>query len=217
MSWGKLCVSSTMEGLTDHAHLLEGEDGLVRLSGGGRWWGACWWWTRGARLLINASASEWWFIRMKAPAQGKENFLSTIKTPQVQEREFKSSGEWKMIHLSLHHVRLHHRFWRGGCRTGGRGTLLKNIKWDDKERFSHQTKILLNWKLNVPPKQTKEEPTWPRNSRLFFSRFISSLRLLAICSGVSTDSLNSGERRNPQQEERHWRALLLTHSWHWTL
>ena len=73
------------------------------------------------------------------------------------------------------------------------------------------------WKLNVPPKQTKEEPTWPRNSRLFFSRFISSLRLLAICSGVSTDSLNSGERRNPQQEERHLRALLLTHSWHWTL
>lgn len=34
-------------------------------------------------------------------------------------------------------------------------------------------------------------PTWPRNSRRFFSLFISSLRLLAICSGVSTDSLNS--------------------------
>merc|ERR1719249_122202 len=42
---------------------------------------------------------------------------------------------------------------------------------------------------------------WPRNSRRFFSRFISSLRLFAICSGVSTDSLNSdgldGELHSP--------------------
>merc|ERR1719237_560419 len=42
---------------------------------------------------------------------------------------------------------------------------------------------------------------WPRNSRRFFSLFISSLRLLAICSGVNTDSLNSdgldGELHSP--------------------
>ena len=177
-----------MEGLTDHAHLLEGEDGLVRLSGGGRWWGACWWWTRGARLLINASESEWWLIRMKAPTQGKENFLSTIKTPQVQEREFKSSGEWKMIHLSLHHVRLHHRFWRGGCRTRGRGTLLKNIKWDDKERFSHQTKIWLYvLKIKCSPQTNK------RRTNLA-SKLASFLQPLHLISKVVGDLLRSQHR-----------------------
>jgi len=55
----------------------------------------------------------------------------------------------------------------------------------------------------------------PRNSRRFFRRFISSLRLLAICSGVSTDSLNSegfvGELHSPVS------LLLGLQPWGWPM
>ena len=93
-----------------------------------------------------------------------------------------------MIHLSLHHVRLHHRFWRGGCRTGGRGTLLKNIKWDDKERFSHQTKIWLYvLKIKCSPQTNK------RRTNLA-SKLASFLQPLHLISKVVGDLLRSQHR-----------------------
>ena len=51
-----------------------------------------------------------------------------------------------------------------------------------------------------PPPVVQEWGAPPRNSRLFFSRFISSRRLLAICSGVRADSLNSGGEGVEEQD-----------------
>ena len=62
------------------------------------------------------------------------------------------------------------------------------IKQQFKSQASKRDTYLWKKQANVP--------TWPRNSRRFFSLFISSLRLLAICSGVSTDSLNSKRGEN---------------------